>query len=46
MQALVSAVLSVWASVSLLMAFRRVRLPLKTATTSSGPSNSITNGVK
>ncbi|KAK9903375.1 hypothetical protein WJX75_004155 [Coccomyxa subellipsoidea] len=45
-QALVSAVLSVWASVSLLMAFRRVRLPLKTATTSSGPSNSITNGVK
>ncbi|EIE23093.1 hypothetical protein COCSUDRAFT_36647 [Coccomyxa subellipsoidea C-169] len=45
-QAVVSAVLSVWASVSLLLAFRRVRLPLTTATTSSGPSKSIANGVQ
>ena len=40
------AVLTVWASTSLLRAFRRVRLPLSSATTAAGPSSSITNGVK
>lgn len=46
MQAVVSAVMAVWVSASLLLSFKRVRLPLKTATTASGPSSSIANGVK
>lgn len=41
-----SALLAVWAAASLARAFRRVRLPLSSATTAAGPSGSITNGVK
>ena len=47
-QATVSALISVWTTVSLFRAFKRVRLPLETATTAPKEStnSSITNGIK
>jgi hypothetical protein len=43
----VSALVSVWTTVSLFRAFKRVRLPLETATTApKGATSSITNGVQ
>ena len=47
-QAIVSALLLVWSTISLFRAFKRVRLPLETATTApkGSTSASITNGVK
>ncbi len=46
MQAGVSAVISVWASVSIALAFKRVHLPLKTPNLGAASSRTIANGVK
>ena len=44
-QATVSALMALWSSISIGLAFKRVRLPLKSATMDGGATQSITNGV-
>ena len=46
LQAGVSALMSVWASVSIALAFKRVHLPLKTPNLNSASSRTIANGIK
>ena len=44
-QAIVSALMALWSSISIGLAFKRVRLPLKSATIDGGATRSIANGV-